>query len=624
MCGITGVWRTDEDATCPPMLEQLHHRGPDARGEWTEPGAPWLGHTRLSILDLSEAGAQPMHSPTGRYVLTFNGEVYDHLRHRTDLRVDWRGHSDTETIAALCDAHGVEATVQRLSGMMALAVWDRDERVLWLARDRFGKKPLLWSRLPDGIAFASELTALRAVPGLRTDLDATSLRVMLERMAAPDDRSIFQDTHKVPPGTLLRFDAPNAVPDAVRLHDLHATALHARAAGRNAPPDLDALDAVLRDAVADRLLSDVPLGAFLSGGIDSSLVVALMTEVSDDVRTFTIGFEEATHDESDHARAIAEHLGTDHTERVLRPEDALHAVEDLASVYDEPFADSSQIPTLLLCREARRHVTVALSGDGGDEVFGGYTRYVHAGRLGRVRSALPGPLGRATAGLLNAVPPAVWNGLGHVVAGVNSSRVQRIAALLSGRDDADLYERLLTSWPDASEALVDPGHPTPVVLPPEPDSILARMMLADTNHYLRDDILVKVDRAAMSVGLEVRCPFLDPRVFEAAWRLPDDAKMRRGVGKLPLRALLGRRVPEALWDRPKQGFGMPVAQWLRGPLRSWADDLLDVDRLRRQSILRPEPVRRMWNAHVQGRRDHHAALWDLLMFQTWWDHQEGA
>lgn len=616
MCGIAGVWRTDGDAACPPMLEHLHPRGPDARGDWTGgAGEPWLGHTRLSILDLSDAGAQPMASPSGRYVLTFNGEAYDHLRHRAGLDAAWRGHSDTETIAALCDALGVEAAVRRLSGMLALGVWDRDERVLWLARDRFGKKPLLWSRLPDGVAFASDLSALRAVPAVATEPDPTSVRAMLERMAVPDDRSILRGTHKVPPGCLLRFAAPDAEPDVVRLHDLHESALRARAEGAAEPPDLDALDGVLRAAVADRLLSDVPLGAFLSGGIDSSLVVALMREASDDVRTYTIGFEEAAHDESRHARAVAEHLGTEHTEHVLRPEDTLRAVEDLARVYDEPFADSSQVPTLLLCRETRRHVTVALSGDGGDELFGGYARYRYAHRLHRLRSALPGPAGRAAAGLLDAVPAAVWN---RLPGPANSARAHRLADLLRSRGDADLYDRLLTSWPGAADALVDPGTPVRAGLPSEPPSLLARMMLADTRHYLRDDILVKVDRAAMSVGLEVRCPLLDPRVFEAAWRLPDHAKSRGGVGKLPLRALLARRVPAPLWDRPKQGFGMPVAEWLRGPLRSWADDLLDPERLRRQGLLHPEPVRRLWRRHQAG-HDHHAALWNLLMLQAWLD-----
>ncbi len=625
MCGIAGVWRTGREQATPGMLERLHHRGPDAHGTWTESGAPWLGHTRLSILDLSDAGAQPMMSPSGRYVLTFNGEIYDHLRHRAALPVQWRGHADTETSAALCDAHGAEEAIRLLSGMMAIAIWDRDERVLWLARDRFGKKPLLWSRLPDGIAFASELSALRTVPGIGTDLDATGLRAMLERMAVPDDRSILQGTHKVPPGALLRFDAPDAEPVATVLHDLHADALQARAQGASKSlaghaPNLDQLENALRSAVADRQLSDVPLGAFLSGGIDSSLVVALMTEVASDVRTFTIGFEEAAHDEAPHARAVAEHLGTDHTERILGPEDALAAVHELARVYDEPFADSSQLPTLLLCREARQHVTVALSGDGGDELFGGYARYQHAAKLARLRRSLPGPLGRIAAGALDAIPPALWN---RLPGPANSHRAARLAEILRTKGNSDLYDRLVTSWPNAASTLVDPGEPSPVALPAAPDSLLARMMLADTRHYLRDDILVKVDRAAMSTSLEVRCPLLDPKVFEAAWRLPDAAKMQRGVGKLPLRSLLKTRVPERLWDRPKQGFGMPVASWLRGSLQSWADELLDAQRLTRQGLLRPEPVRRMWDAHQAGRRDHHAELWNLLMFQTWWDQWKG-
>lgn len=552
-----------------------------------------------------------MVSPSGRYVLTFNGEVYDHLRLRESLNRVWHGHSDTETVAALCDELGVPAAVKHLSGMMALAVWDREEQVLWLARDRFGKKPLAWSRLPDGIAFASELTALRCVPGLQTNLDRSALSSMLKQMAVPDDRSILQDTHKVPAGTILRFDGPETPPVSTRLWDLQAEARKARSSGAGQPTDLAALEQEVSRAVESRLLSDVPLGAFLSGGIDSSLVVAMMREVREDVRTFTIGFEESDLDEAPHARAIAEHLGTDHTERYVRPEDALHAIDDLARVYDEPFADSSQLPTLLLCREARQHVTVALSGDGGDELFAGYDRHAVARKLQWAGRTLPGPLGRGAAALIRAVPPSLWGNhkVGH--------QAGRVAQFLSGR--GDLYARILAVWPDAAKAVhggTISGGPS---LPDLPRSLLAKIMLADTEHYLRDDILVKVDRAAMSVGLEVRCPLLDPGVFEAAWRLPDHAKMKGGAGKLPLRALLRPRVPEALLSRPKQGFAMPVSQWLRGPLESWAADLLDADRLRRQGILRPEPVRALWDAHVQGRRDHHAALWNLLMFQAWYD-----
>lgn len=655
MCGMTGfvLARAGMDsvalrATAGAMAAAIRHRGPDDAGAWAdEQAGVALGHVRLAILDLSPAGHQPMASDSGRYVIAFNGEIYNHLALRDALQVAgaapaWRGHSDTETLLAGFEHWGVAGTLERSVGMFAIALWDVRARTLTLARDRFGEKPLYYGWAGRGaeraFVFGSELKALRAYPGFDAGVCRESLAQYLRLMYVPAPLSIYQGIYKLQPGCLLTLhDAPPGQgPNTPLLPggEYGTLALQrwwslarAVADGARAPlaeaEALPALEAQLREAVRLQSLADVPLGAFLSGGVDSATIVALMqAQARRPVQTFTIGFEEAGFDESPHARAVAQHLGTDHQSVFVTAAQTREVIPLLPQMFDEPFADSSQIPTYLVCQAARRQVIVALSGDGGDELFGGYNRYLWGPQIWQRVGAWPHGLRQAGARALLAVSPGAWDALlgraGVVRPGEKLHKLGR--ALQGARTVDDLYANLVSEWPAGHGLVRSAGNITNGVLPwPETglDGAAARMMYRDAMTYLPDDILCKVDRAAMAVSLETRTPFLDHRVAELAWRLPMRTKLRDKVGKWALREVLFKHVPRALIERPKAGFAIPVGQWLRGPLRDWAEALLDERVLREQGYLDARPIGVAWRQHLSGRYDWTARLWSVLMFQAW-------
>lgn len=646
MCGLTGGWSRQRFQqlrnALPRMTDSLVHRGPDDSGYWFDAEAGIaLGHRRLSIVDLSPAGHQPMASASGRWLIAFNGEVYNHLDLRAALEAageapTWRGHSDTETLLAAVEAWGFEATLQRSTGMFAIALWDRDERALWLARDRFGEKPLYYGWNRGVFLFGSELKALCAFPGFDAQVDREALALYLRHNAVPAPFSIRQGIRKLLPGHVLRLPTDDLEQGAVGQPEPFWSAAEKAGAGRDTlftgteAEAADELERLLCDAISRQMMADVPLGAFLSGGIDSSLVVALMqVQSSRPVRTFSIGFNEEAYNEARHAEAVARHLGTEHTELYVSPTDAMAVIPRLSTIYDEPFSDSSQIPTLLVADLARRHVTVALSGDGGDELFGGYSRYfLAAHRWGQI-SSVPMPLRQLASRGITAVPVKAWNAAYAVVSpfiprrrrwGLPGEKMHKGAAVLSRDSGAALYRDLITHW-EPQTLLPEISEPTSFG-PPRGGALLGLteyMMLEDACHYMADDILVKVDRAAMACSLETRVPFLDHRVFEFAWRLPIEYKIRNGVGKQLLRQVLNRHVPQALIDRPKMGFGVPIDSWLRGPLKDWAAGLLDPVRLKNDGYFDPEPITRKWNEHQSGKRNWQYHLWDILMFQAWLD-----
>jgi asparagine synthase (glutamine-hydrolysing) len=617
------------------MGDSIAHRGPDDHGEWidTEQGIA-LAHRRLAIVDLSAAGHQPMLSHCGRYVVVYNGEIYNHPELRAGLgELPWRGHSDTETLLALFTRHGVLDTLPRLVGMFAIAVWDRDTATLTLARDRMGEKPLYWGRLGQaGIAFASELRALRAHPLWQGAVDRDALTLLMRHNCIPAPYSIWRGIHKLEPACWVSLQRDGRVKQG-RYWDLAQTALEAltqplQLADAEAADQLEQrLSATLRG----QMLADVPLGAFLSGGVDSSTIVALMARQSTQrVRTFCIGFDDGATSEAVHARAVAQHLGTDHTELIVGAGDALALVPQLPRLYDEPFADSSQMPSLLVAQMARRHVTVALSGDAGDELFAGYNRYLIADRR-RHLQRLPLGLRRALAWVIRSAPPALWDALlaapqwllpatrRHRDVGAKLHKLAR--DVLPATDARMLYRALTSHWTTPGDVVVGATEPAtwfdaPALAPHWRDAV-AGMTVTDQLTYLPDDILVKVDRAAMAHGLETRAPFLDHRLVEWAWRLPMRQKIRGGQTKWLLRQVLYRHVPAALIERPKQGFAVPLAAWLRGPLRGWADALLDPARLRAEGYLAPAAIAQAWSQHLAGRHDRAHELWDVLMFQAW-------
>ena len=625
------------------MIDTLVHRGPDDAGAYSDDrDGIALGARRLAIVDLSEHGHQPMVSADGRYVLVYNGEIYNHQPLRADLAAagyPFRGSSDTEVLTAAVQHWGLRAALDKANGMFALAVWDRRERTLSLARDRFGEKPLYYGWCRDVLLFGSELKALRAHPAFDAPVDRDVLTLYLRYNYVPVPFSIYGGIRKLPPASIVTFDSgarPGAMPDPLAYWSL------AEVAGGGVADRLpgsveeatDALEETLGAAVALRMRADVPLGAFLSGGIDSSLVVALMQRVAEEpVRTFTIAFDHADFDESADARVVADHLGTQHHEWRVSEADAMAVVPALPAMYDEPFADSSQIPTSVLAHLARGHVTVALSGDGGDELFGGYNRYLWAVRYWRRLEPVPTPLRRAAAGVLRAVPPGFWDGPFRLASRVAPRRTVRMpgvkmekAARVLAADSLERTYHLLASITDDPASLV-PGATEPVTAqaalgtPPHGEAV-ERMMYRDAVTYLPDDILTKVDRATMAWSLEGRMPFLDPNVAALAWRLPVGMKVHGHTGKWLLRKLLHRYVPPTMVERPKTGFGIPLAAWLRGDLRPWADDLLATDRLRTQGILDASLVGRLWSEHRSGRRDHQFVLWGLLMLEAWLEAQQ--
>jgi len=647
MCGLAGFLAygirrvpSDPTATAVAMADRIRYRGPDDSGAWHDPDAGYaVAHRRLSILDLSAAGHQPMHSASERWVLAYNGEIYNHLDLRQRLEVArsapaWRSHSDTETLLAAVEAWGVEVTLTRSVGMFAFALWDRAERTLWLARDRMGEKPLYYGWRNGVFLFASELKALRAHPAFDAAVDRGALTLLLRHNYVPDPYSIYAGIRKLPPGSLLcvkpgyREQAPKAY------WSLAETAEHGDAEpfGGSTAEALAGLEQRLGAAVRGQLLSDVPLGALLSGGIDSSLITALMQASSArPVRTFTIGVAEGQYDESMHARAVAAHLGTDHTELRLSGSEALALAPQIAAMYDEPFADPSQLPTHLLMKLAREHVTVALSGDAGDELFGGYTRYRMAPKAWAYVAWMPAPLRRACGAALTALSADTINRIagrsarraGVIFLGEKAHRLG--LRLQRPRSIDDLYVALVSEWPQP-ERIVVGGEMPPNLLDdrarwPALADPAARMMALDGLTYLPGNILTKADRASMAVSLETRAPMLDRDVVEFVWSLPTHMKLRDGQGKWLLRQLLFRYVPPALVDRPKIGFGIPLDTWLRGPLREWAETLLAEARLRREGFFHPEPIRTAWHRHVAGQASLGNRLWSLLMFQAWLETQ---
>lgn len=618
MCGIAGIAgpaAADPDLAV-RMVTCLRHRGPDAHGSWSD-GPLALAHRRLAVLGPGETGAQPMHSRTGRYVLVHNGEIYNHLALRaeldsTGLAPTWRGGSDTETFLAGLEAWGLEGLLGRCVGMFALALHDREAATLLLVRDRLGEKPLVWARHAGSILFASQPSALRAVPGFTPTIDPDAVLELLRHAQVPGERTIHREICEVRPGTYLEIPldvraGPGGVADPTVTTWWSFDAV-ARAGLSDPLPDDDAVEMVaaqVREAVRSQLISDVPLGAFLSGGIDSSLVVATMRDLTTDpVRTFTIGFTEDAYDESPHARAVATHLGTDHTELIVSPADALAVIPDLPRIYDEPFADSSQIPTVLVSRLARTSVTVALSGDGGDELFGGYERY----RMLERHARTPRPVAVAAA----------------LAATVTGQRRRALTALALGRGPEPIVRRLLSEGvlaerfvPGADHRAVADRFSARWRATEGLGGLTSRAMAMDTVGYLPDDILHKVDRAAMSVALETRVPLLDHRLLALAWRLPPRMRVRDGVGKWVLREVLARNVPRRLFERPKTGFAVPLGAWLRGPLAHWADGLLAPDALGDEGLLDVREITKVWRAHRSGRWDASRDLWPLLMFQAW-------
>ena len=654
MCGIAGLIsaRAVDLTIVERMTDAIAHRGPDDQGAWIDREAGIaLGHRRLSILDLSPLGHQPMDAVSGRYVLVYNGEIYNHLAIRAELEgagaaPAWRGHSDTETLLAAIDAWGVRAALERSTGMFAIALWDRRDRTLTLARDRFGEKPLHYGWVEGGetggaFVFASELGAIRALPGFGNPVDRRALSSLLSRTYIPCPKSIYRGIFKLPPGSMLTLTPhaaarPRSEPfaegaqDGARLERYWSYADVVRG-GLDRPyasegEAVEAVEAALSAAVAGQSIADVPVGAFLSGGFDSSLVVALYQAASrGTIRTFSIGFEEAGFDEAVYAREVARHFGTEHHEFYVGVNDALAVIPKLPAMYGEPFADSSAIPTHLVSAFARKHVTVALSGDGGDELFGGYNRYLHAPRLWRSLAPLPQPLRRLLAGTGAALPDALWTALGSAALrrrqppffGAKVRKGLRTAASARGLDD--VFASLLDEWHLAATPVLGiearDRPPIDMDLGRAPD--LARMMYADSMAYMPDDILAKVDRASMAVSLETRVPFLDHHVAAAAARVPMDQKIAGGITKRVLRTILYRHAPPAMFERPKAGFAMPVGPWLRGPLREWAEELLDPTRMRQEAYLDPAPIQTRWRDHLEGRADGTQALWPVLMFQAW-------
>ena len=639
MCGVVGFIQPggfaieEGEAVASRMATVISHRGPDDAGVWLdrELGVA-LAHRRLAVIELSDAGHQPMSSHSGRYVITFNGEIYNHVELRQQIetksstRIAWRGGSDTETLVEAIECFGLAEALQLVVGMFAFGLWDRSNRCLVLARDRMGEKPMYFGWQKGVFMFGSEIKALAAHPAFEGEVDREALVLFLRHNYVPYPFSIYKGIGKLKPGTYTRVgvSVERGVVGGVLETCSYWSLRDAVAVGEEKPlthsgdEAVDALYSVLARAVQRQFVADVPLGAFLSGGIDSSTIVALMQAHSmRPVKTFTIGFEEARYDEAVHARAVARHLGTDHTELYVSPQDALDVIPRLPALYDEPFSDASQIPTSMVAELTRRHVTVALSGDGGDELFGGYSRYFRMRRLSRVVAPLPGAL-RRQLGRAIGLLPADWGGGMRVF-----QKARTLAEILNYETEEQLYLALVSHWRSpASVVLYASERETGVSDPsvwPRPAALESRLMAVDALTYLPDDILVKVDRASMGVSLEARAPFLDHGVVELAWRLPLSVKIRKGEGKWVLRQVLYRHVPKELVERPKMGFGVPLSAWLRGPLRDWAESLLDERRLREDGFFRPGPIRERWIQHVSGKRQWEGCLWDILMFHAWLD-----
>jgi asparagine synthase (glutamine-hydrolysing) len=631
---------SEADGHAKAMADAIEHRGPDDEGFWRDPnGAVILGHRRLAIVDLTAAGHQPMASCSGRWVIAYNGEVYNHEALRAELERDgwsggWRGHSDTEVILAAFEVYGVEQALQKCVGMFAFALWDRETKTLTLGRDRLGEKPLYYGWLQDTLVFGSELASFYRHPDWRGEINRGAMALLMRHNYIPAPYSIFKGVSKLPPATVARFTKHGKDPEIREYWSLRDIAQSANRSPFTGTPAeaVDEVQRLLQQSISGQMMADVPLGAFLSGGIDSSTVVAVMQSLSKQpVRTFSIGFDVAGYNEAEHAKAVATHLGTSHTELYVTSREALDVVPRLPSIYSEPFSDSSQIPTYLVSKLARQHVTVSLSGDGGDELFSGYSRYAMSESLwGRI-STVPTPLRMGMASAIRAVRPPVWSAALRLPLQVMPARyrfknpgdkLHKFADLLGLRTHDDVYLRLLSHW-QSPEALVLGAKEPPTWLtrpdgvPASMTDVVRRMMFLDTVSYLPDDILAKVDRASMAVSLESRVPMLDHRIVEFAATLPTSILRRDGVAKWPLREVLYRYVPKELIDRPKMGFGVPLDSWLRGPLREWGESLIGDRALAEDGLFDVDQVRTAWQEHQSGVRNWQYQLWDVLMFQAW-------
>jgi asparagine synthase (glutamine-hydrolysing) len=647
MCGIVGVW-----TNTPRCLEdhlnlmntQLKHRGPDDEGVWVEKDSGiGLGHRRLSIIDLTSEGHQPMFSACGRYVIVFNGEIYNHRQLKSDLShlgQSFRGHSDTEVMLGAISQWGIVKATQKFVGMFAFAVWDRHTNQLNLVRDRIGEKPLYYGRLGRSFGFASELKALKAYPDWEGEIDRNTLALYIRYNYIPAPYSIYQGIYKLLPGSILTVDSLSSL-NPLPLPVAYWSAGEIVRNGISHPyqgTEADAIEdlhVLLGKSVSDQMVADVPLGAFLSGGIDSSIIVALMqAQSSIPVKTFSIGFNEKEYNEANHAKAIAQHIGTDHTELYVTSKEAIAVIPKLPALFDEPFADSSQIPTFLVAQLAKKHVTVSLSGDGGDELFGGYNRYFWGKNIWKGIGWMPSVLRTFMASGITKISPQGWNNIfSHFQIFLPSKlryrhpgdKLHKISEILSARTPEEVYMFLVSLWKNPEEVILNSSEPPTSLINQEKwcnqSDFIQSMMLLDTLTYLPDDILVKVDRACMGVSLESRVPFLDHRVIEFAWKIPMEMKMRGDQGKWILRQVLYKYIPKELIERPKMGFGVPIDNWLRGPLRDWAESLLDKKRLLGDGIINSDLIHLKWKEHISGTHNWHYSLWSVLMFQAWLDEQ---
>jgi len=648
MCGITGFLdlrrATPAEtlrATVKGMADTLRHRGPDDAGVWVDAEAGIaLGHRRLSIIDLSPAGHQPMESPSGRYVIAFNGEIYNFLELRDELKREacgylrLLGHSDTEVLLLAIERWGIEATLGYANGMFAFALWDRQERTLYLGRDRIGEKPLYYGWIGTTLVFGSELKALRAHAEFKGQIDHDAIALFLRHSYIPAPYSIYKGINKLQPASLLSVTSQGLQGTHLRhywsLRDVAEQGAEQEFRGRTEEA-VERLDSLLRDAVKIRMTSDVPLGSFLSGGVDSSTVTALMQAQSNrPIRTFTIGNWNPNYNEANQAALVARHLGTEHTELYVGPEQALKVIQRLPAIYDEPFADSSQIPTFLLSQLTRQYVTVGLSGDGGDEILGGYNRYVWAKRIWKTVGWAPRGLRRAAAAAITGIPTQYWDTAWQSADAILPARwihrqpgykLHKLARILASPDLSSFYHGLTSQWLDPASVVIGGTEPSTLLTrkngKPKLDEFEHQMMYLDSVTYLPDDILTKIDRASMAASLEARVPLLDHRVVEFAWTLPLATKVKQRQGKWVLRQVLHRYVPRELIERPKSGFGIPLGAWLRGPLRDWAESMLDSSKLNQEGYFQPQPIRQKWTEHLSGKREWEVQLWNVLMFQAW-------
>jgi len=648
VCGIAGFFgenkncRINRQNTIVDMISAIKHRGPDDEGFWHEAEFNvCLGHRRLSIVDLSSQGHQPMASCSNRYVIVFNGEIYNHLFLRESLKkssidITWRGHSDTETLLACIDTWGLEKTIKKCSGMFAIALFDKKDNSIYLVRDRMGEKPLYYGIQNGVFLFGSELKALKKHPAFQGEIDRNSLALQLKYNYIPTPYSIYKGIKKLTPGTILKVDASSkyanieAIGSPMAFWSLKEVATNAQSNiyTGNAIEAVNDLDKLLSQSVKGQMEADVPLGAFLSGGIDSSLIVSLMqSQSSSPVETFSIGFEEEGYNEAVYAKQIAQHLGTKHTELYVSAQDAMNVIPKLSSLYDEPFSDSSQIPTYLVSAMTKESVTVSLSGDAGDELFGGYNRYLWTRKIWNKVKYMPSSVRNFIAWGMTSVSPMVWNKILRQIVSMPlpGDKIHKLASLLPAKSAEDFYFHLISHWHDVDNVVIGAEcSVAPVVSSStrlDLGSIEQNMMYLDSISYLPDDILTKVDRAAMGVSLETRIPFLDHHVVEFAYQLPLSMKIQNGESKWILKQVLDKYIPRELMERPKMGFGVPIDSWLRGPLRDWAESLLDESRLKQEGFFHAEPIRKKWNEHLSGSRNWQHHLWDVLMFQSWLESQ---